>query len=528
MVLVTASEMKEMDRRTIEAFGLPGRVLMENAGRGATRFFLDTFTDLRGKTVAVMAGRGNNGGDGFVMARTLAQQGIRVVVYLLAESDHVCGDAAANLALLAPLKVPVVEMPTPEAFARHRTAMAHAHVWIDAILGTGLNTDVRDYFKMAIDFLNDANRPIFAVDIPSGLHADTGKPCGTAVRAVATATFAFAKIGHCLLPGAAHTGKLDIVDIGIPPHIVAAVAPPHALITRDQVRGMIRPRPTDAHKGATGHALVVAGAPGKTGAAAMAAMAALRAGAGLVTLGIPASLEPIMETRILEAMTEALPEEDGRLTETSTDRVIALLAAKQCLALGPGIGTAAGTKAMVTNLVRTCPVPMVIDADGLNCLAGQTAVLKAARAPAILTPHPGEMARLMGISTQQVQNDRIGSARTFARAHGVFLVLKGAMTVVAHPDGSVRINPTGNAGMATGGMGDVLTGLIAGFIAQGLTPEEAAAAGVFLHGQAADTLARTVAPRGYLASEVMDAIPGEMANLCAQNPKPDKWGMRAR
>ncbi|MBI9086665.1 MAG: NAD(P)H-hydrate dehydratase [Desulfobacterales bacterium] len=524
MILVTASEMQEMDRRTIEEFGLPGRVLMENAGRGATRFFLDTFTDLTGKTVAVMAGRGNNGGDGFVMARTLAQQGVRVVVYLLAESGHVRGDAAANLALLAPLKVPVVEMPTPETFARHRTAMAHAHVWIDAILGTGLNTDVREYFKEVIDFLNDANRPVFSVDVPSGLHADTGKPCGAAIRAVATATFAFAKIGHRLLPGAAHTGKLNIVDIGIPPHIAAAVAPAHALITEDHVRGMIHPRPTDAHKGTTGHVLVVAGAPGKTGAAAMAAMAALRAGAGLVTLGIPASLEPIVEARVLEAMTEALPEEDGRLTEASMDRVLSLLEAKQCLALGPGIGTAAGTKTMVTQLVSDCPVPLVIDADGLNCLAGRTEILRAARAPVILTPHPGEMARLMGISTQQVQNDRIGCARTFARTHGVWLVLKGAMTVVAHPDGSVRINPTGNAGMAAGGMGDVLTGLIAGLIAQGLTPGEASETGVFLHGRAADTLARTVAPRGYLASEVMNAIPGELAALHSRKNREFKQG----
>ena len=513
MILVTASEMQKMDRRTIEVFGIPGRVLMENAGRGATRFFLDTFSDLTAKTVAVMAGRGNNGGDGFVMARYLAQKGVRVVVYLLARSSQVRGDAAANLALLAPLKIPVVEVPDPEDFARHRTAMAHAHLWVDAMLGTGLNTDVRGYYKTVIDFLNDTHRPVFAVDIPSGLHADTGKPCGTAVRAVATATFAFAKVGHLLLPGATHTGQLKVIDIGIPPHIAAAVTPAHALITRDRVGNTLRPRPQEAHKGTTGHVLVVAGAPGKTGAAAMTAMAALRAGTGLVTLGIPASLEPILETRVLEAMTEALPEEDGRLTEASTHRVLALLAAKQCLALGPGIGTGAATKTMVKRLVSACSVPLVIDADGLNCLAGQTEALKTAPAPVVLTPHPGEMARLVGKSTDEVQNDRIGCARAFALAHGVCLVLKGARTVVAHPDGSVRINPTGNAGMATGGMGDVLTGLIAGLIAQGLTPAEAADTGVFLHGAAADTLARVAGPRGYLASEVMDGIPGEIAAL---------------
>lgn len=515
MILVTASEMQEMDRRTIEEFGIPGRVLMENAGRGATDFFRKTFPEASGSTVAVLAGRGNNGGDGFVMARYLARHGMRVKVYLLSEAGRVGGDAAANLALLGPLKIPVVEVPDEAAFAAQKTAMAHAHVWIDALLGTGLNADVHGFYRNAIDFLNASEKPVFSVDIPSGLHADTGRPCGIAVRARATATFAFAKIGHYLLPGADQTGTLQVVDIGIPAHIAEAVAPAHGLLTEDRVRRRLPRRPVDAHKGATGHLLVAAGAAGKTGAAAMTAMAALRAGAGLVTLGVPAGLNPILEAQVLEAMTEPLPEENGVLTDTCAERILALLAGKRCLALGPGIGTADGTRRLVDRLVRSAGVAMVIDADGLNCLAKNTGALAAAQAPVILTPHPGEMARLSGRPTAEIQMDRVGTARAFARRHGVHLVLKGARTVVAHPDGAVRINPTGNAGMAVGGMGDVLTGLIAGFAAQGLSPQAAIEAGVYLHGAAADGLARAVGPIGYLASEVMDAIPAQMASLLA-------------
>ena len=412
--------------------------------------------------------------------------------------------------------IPVVEVPDEAALAAQKTAMAHAHFWIDAALGTGLNADVRGAYRTAIEFLNACEKPVFAVDIPSGLHADSGRPCGIAVNAAATATFAFAKVGHHLFPGADHTGILKIVDIGIPGHIAEAVGPAHTLITEARARRLLPRRPADAHKGTTGHLLVAAGATGKTGAAAMTAMAALRAGAGLVTLGVPAGLNPVLETRVLEAMTEPLPEEDGVLTDSCTERILALLAGKRCLALGPGIGTADGTRRLVDRLVRNAPVAMVIDADALNCLAENTGALAAARAPVILTPHPGEMARLSGQATADIQKDRVGIARDFARRHGVHLVLKGARTVVAHPDGSVRINPTGNAGMAAGGMGDVLTGLIAGFAAQGLSPQAAAEAGVYLHGAAADALACTVGPAGYLASEVMDAIPAQMAPLLAQ------------
>ncbi len=514
MYLVTADEMQEMDRRTIESFGIPGRILMENAGRGATRFFLEYFKDIEHKRIGVIAGRGNNGGDGFVMARYLAQKGIRVTVYLLTESQTVAGDAAANLSLLFPLLIPVIEMPDLESFSSHKTEMRHEAIWIDAILGTGLRSDVKGFFKDVIDFLNQLNRPVFAVDIPSGLNSDTGRPCGTCIRADATATFAFGKTGHFILPGAEYTGALKIIDIGIPSYIAESVKPRQSLLTPDLIHSVFQARSLDTHKGHTGHLLVIAGSPGKTGAAAMTAMSAMRAGAGLVTLGIPASLNPILETQVTEAMTEPLPEtKESVLGEASFNRIMALLSDKRCLAIGPGIGIDPETKSLVHRLLKECNKPMVIDADGLNCIIGCTDILKTFDKPAVLTPHPGEMARLIGITATDVQKDRIRCARDFAQSFNVHVVLKGARTVVAHPNGTVFINPTGNPGMASGGMGDVLTGIIAGFIAQNHPPELAAHAGVYLHGAAADALSKNKGPFGYLATDVVNALPEAIRTL---------------
>ena len=514
MILVTANEMQQMDQRTIESFGIPGRVLMENAGRGATRFFFEQFSDLKNKRVNVIAGRGNNGGDGFVIARYLAHSGISVKVYLLAAANQVKGDAAANLKLLKPLEIPVIEIPVENSFSAHKHAMMDSDIWIDAILGTGLKSEVKGFFRTVIDFINGLKRPVFAVDIPSGLNSDTGQPCGTCIRARATATFGFAKTGLIVYPGKEFSGELEIVDIGIPPHIAASVGPRQFLLTRDRIKSDLNPRAADAHKGSTGHLLVIAGSRGKTGAASMTSISALRAGAGLVTLGIGKSLNPILEAQMLEAMTAPLPDiREGALGDAAFDAIQELMTGKRGLAIGPGLGQAAGTKKLVRKIIKECQIPMVIDADGLNNLAGQVQILKNARAPIVLTPHPGEMARLLDTTVGSIQQDRISSARNAAIDLNVHIVLKGARTVIAHPDGRVFINPTGNAGMASGGMGDVLTGVIAGFMAQGYAPETAAHTGTYLHGAAADHLAESVGPYGYLAGEVMNAIPGEIKKI---------------
>jgi len=506
--------MQQIDRRTIEDFGIPGMVLMENAGRGATRFFLEQFPDLKNQRVGVIAGRGNNGGDGFVIARYLKQKGIQVYVYLLAGSSKVQGDAAANLRFLQQLDIPLFEVPDEASFSRIKSDLAGLDVWIDALLGTGLKSDVKGYFRTVIEYINDLNKPVFAVDIPSGLNSDTGQPCGACIRARATATFAFAKIGHMVYPGADFTGALKIVDIGIPPPIVEAVHPGQFLITARLIRSYLTPRAADAHKGRTGHLLVIAGSTGKTGAAAMTSISALRAGAGLVTLGIAESLNPILETGMLEAMTAPLPESRaGVIAESAVDAINKLMPGKKCLAVGPGLGQEPETGELVRKIIKDSKIPVVVDADGINHLAGRVEILQKAKASVIITPHPGEMARLLDAEVSTVQNDRVKCAREFASGFNVHVVLKGARTVIAHPDGRVFINPSGNAGMASGGMGDVLTGIIAGMLVQGLSPETAAQAGTYLHGAAADTLAETIGPCGFLAGDVMNAIPGEIKKI---------------
>jgi hydroxyethylthiazole kinase-like uncharacterized protein yjeF len=525
MILVTAGEMQEMDRQTIETHGIPGLELMEKAGRGATRVLLDQFGDHLKAGVGIICGKGNNGGDGFVIARCLAEKGIDVSVYLLAKTAALKGDAATNRERLVPLDIGVVEIPDEDTFSKIKPSLSDHGLLVDAILGTGLTSDVRGLFKTVINFINTLNArnssgiAVFAVDIPSGLNADTGQPCGTCIRAQGTATFGLAKIGHFTYPGAEYTGSLEIIDIGIPGAVVQAVGPKQYLLTSTQIRNYLQPRCADTHKGQTGHLLVIAGSRGKTGAAAMTAMSAMRAGAGLVTLGIAESLNPILETQVLEVMTAPLPQsQNGALGTSAFENIKKMEAGKTCLAIGPGIGQAGETQSLVKKIISQSRIPVVIDADGLNNIAGQTQVLKSLKTPVVLTPHPGEMARLMDVTAAEVQQNRLQCARDFATNFKVHLVLKGAATVIAHPDGRAYINPTGNPGMASGGMGDVLTGVLAGFITQGFTPEAAAHAAVYLHGAAADTLAKTIGPIGYLAGEVMNAIPGEIKKILETNP----------
>ena len=491
-------------------------------GEGQPNFFLKPYTGIIPAMWGLPPGVATMVETALSWPRYLHQKGIPTTVFLLSERDRIKGDAAANLGLLDAMGVPVVELTDIADFDAHKALITGQRTWIDAILGTGLSSDVRGYFRAAIDFINRQGRPVFAVDIASGLNADTGQVCGTCIQAAATATFGFAKVGHLCFPGRTLTGHLKVIEIGIPPHVAVEVGCRQHLITPGSLKNRFPNRSATAHKGQTGHLLVLAGSPGKTGAAAMAAGAAMRAGAGLVTLGIPKSLNPLLETMVTEAMTVGLPETaDGALDETAWETIVSLLKDKRCLAMGPGTGTHRSTGRLMGRLVRESRVPIIIDADGLNLIASDPAILANRQSPIVLTPHPGEMARLSGCSTADIQNDRIGHARSFARRHGVHLVLKGAATIVAQPDGIVFVNATGNPGMASGGMGDVLTGLIAGLITQGMEVSAAARAGVLLHGSAADRIAAQRAPVGYLATEVMDAIPQALGDrLCADDNLP--------
>jgi len=514
MYLVTADEMRQIDIQTTESFGLPSRILMENAGRGASEVLLQRFVDIKQTKIAIAAGKGNNGGDGFVMARYLAEKSLPVRVYLLTKRDAITGDAAANLYLLQKLNIPVIEILDKRDMNKYKIEMRHQTLWVDAILGTGLTSNVRGIYRDFIEFLNNSGKPILSVDIPSGLNADTGQPCDICVQAHITVTFGFAKCGHHLYPGVTYTGPLEVIDIGIPQYVADKTEPKQYLLSSDMIGDYWINRAPDAHKGTTGHLLVIAGSTGKTGAAVMTTIAAMRIGSGLVTLGIPRSLNPTLEVQILEAMTCPLPETvNGQLDESSFDIIMDLLIDKKCLAIGPGIGMGDGTYHLFGRIIKESSCPVIIDADGLNHLSGQKDLLKSLKVPVILTPHPGEMSKLTGRSVKDIQKDRIGCARSFAQAYHAYIVLKGARTIIAHPDGSVYINPTGNSGMASGGMGDVLTGLIAGLVTQGYQPEPAIHMAVFLHGMAADTLAENLGPVGFLASDVMNRIPKEINRI---------------
>ncbi len=510
MYIVTASEMQQMDKSTID-FGLPGRVLMENAGCGAAQILLERFCANSIKKVGILAGRGNNGGDGFVIARRLAQKGIDVNVYLLAKASLVKGDALENLKLLYPLEIPVFEITERKSFIANQIIMRDRDIWVDAIFGTGLKSNIDGNIKDVISFINSLEKPVFAVDISSGIDSDTGQIHGECIRADVTATFGYAKIGHYIYPGAEYSGEIEIVDIGIPNIIADKIAPKQSLLKHERICSILKPRRKDAHKGSTGHVLVIGGSPGKTGAAAMTALAAMRAGAGLVTLGVPKSLHNVIESSTLEVMSCPLVENsEGFLSESSFDAVMHNVTGKKCLAIGPGIGTDPSTKKLIIRLLCEIELPVVLDADGLNLLAGETNELKKLKSPAVLTPHPGEMSRLTGKTVLQIQNNRVACAREFAAEYNVHLVLKGAGTVIAHPDGSVFINSTGNSGMASGGMGDILTGIIAGFIAQNYSAEDAVKLGVYLHGAAGDDLSESMGPFGFLASDMLKILPAQI------------------
>jgi NAD(P)H-hydrate epimerase len=388
---------------------------------------------------------------------------------------------------------------------------------VDAIFGTGLNAPVEGIPASAITLMNASARPIVSVDLPSGLDADTGKVWGTAVSATLTVTLARPKRGLYLGEGPNHAGTIRVGDIGIAPDLIAAAKIPLILLDCGGIRTILPTRTRAAHKGTFGHVGIIAGSVGKTGAAAMAAMAALRTGAGLVTVALPRSLSDVLEAKLLEAMTFPVPETENRgLSKKALDPLLSFAADRTAIALGPGIGTEPETQTLVRDLLGYMTRPLVLDADGLNAVAGHLEILGRAHAPFILTPHPGEMARLMDCSTANVQQDRLGTASRLAQEQKVYVVLKGAGTIVAGPDGRLAVNPTGNPGMATAGTGDVLSGMIAGLLAQGLSPWEAACAGVYLHGLAGDLAASEHGEAGLIAGDVIRAIPRAI-HQCNEN-----------
>lgn len=505
MKVVTAQTMQEIDQQSISAYGIPGLTLMENAGRGCVDEIIAQF-GTTGRAL-IIAGKGNNGGDGYVIARLLGQLGWAVKVYVVAGRDKIGGDAAINLE-----KLPgdMVEY-CPDAgqlSALFKENITQTDVIVDALLGTGLQNDISGVFMEAVTLMNASGRPVVSVDIPSGIHGTSGNVLGAAVHASTTITFALAKLGHVLYPGAEFTGRLKIIDIGIPPQLMET-AHGFEFLDEQSVCHQLRRRNRQAHKGQCGHCLIIAGSSGKTGAAALCANSAVRAGSGLATLAVAESLHHILEIKTTEVMTVALPDTGyGYLGDAAFPAIEKLLVGKDAVAIGPGLGIRTQTTSLVQNIVEAVSVPLVVDADGLNALAEDIGVLRRKKsATTILTPHPGEMARLLGTSVPDVETVRITVARDFAREFRVYLILKGARTIIASPDGMVAINGSGNPGMASGGMGDVLTGIITSLLGQGYNGWEACRLGVFIHGYAADLVVEDKGEIGICASDVQEMLP---------------------
>lgn len=514
MKIVDSATMRGLDETAIKKYGIPGLALMENAGMGVAHIIEREFGNLKGKGVSIFAGKGNNGGDGFVAARHLCNRGFKAAVYLLAKKTDVKGDAKTNLNIWEKMSGETRTIVSAKDIEKHKSAIRHSALIVDAILGTGLSSEVKGIHKGMIDFINSLNKPVVAVDVPSGLDASNGRVLGSCVKAMVTATMAIPKIGLCVYPGADYAGRIEVVDIGIPQQLLESEKIRWNILESGSIKKTLKPRQANSHKGSFGHVFVLAGSTGKTGAAAFASLGAMSGGAGLVTLGIPKSLNPIMARKLTEVMTMPLPESiPGVFGYEAFDEIAKFIKDKEVVALGPGLTTHESVRKLVLSIVRQSPIPLVIDADGINCLTGNTAVLKRAKAQIVITPHPGEMARLVGMTTKDVQADRIGIASRFAKTHKVIVALKGVRTIIAEPSGRIFINPTGNPGMATAGTGDVLAGMIGGFIAQGYNTLDAANTAVYLHGLAGDEVAKKRGEIGMMATDILNILPQVINSL---------------
>ncbi|MCX7965418.1 MAG: NAD(P)H-hydrate dehydratase [Syntrophorhabdaceae bacterium] len=504
MVVLSPERMAEYDRYAIENWGIPSTVLMENAGRGAYRFIKELYLTKKSRIV-IFCGRGNNGGDGFVIGRYAIRDGHDVRVFLLAEKDTLKGDAAINMRLFESSGGHIIELK--EYTDKIKMAIKHADIVVDAIFGTGLSKIVSGIEKAVIEDINNFSKKVISVDIPSGIDGKTGKILGAAVMAHHTFTFAYPKLGHFIYPGAHHTGKLTVIDISIPDFIEQKIGIDGHIVDGDMIRSFFRHRLPWSHKGTYGHAAVIAGSPGKTGAAHMASQAALKIGAGLVTLLIPASLNNIMEVKLTEVMT--YPVEDGGsgfFTDLSYKQVMNFIEDKDVIIMGPGISQNPETSEFARKVFLKTDKPFVIDADGINAFVGYLDLIKGSGRKVVFTPHPGELARLLGGTPKEINENRMEKGREFVEKTGAYLVLKGANTMIFTPEGEIYINPTGNPGLAKGGSGDILTGFIGGLISQGYTLKEASIFGVYIHGYIADTWVGSHSDMVLFACDLLDGL----------------------
>jgi NAD(P)H-hydrate epimerase len=518
MRILSADEMRQVDRRAIEEIGIPSLVLMENAAVGVADALGERFP--QAAAVTVFCGPGNNGGDGLALARHLEARGYRYRVFLVCRKPP-RGDAATQLEILERSAIEVETVGPESDLAPVLAAGRASDLVVDALFGTGLTRALEGHYGELVKGLDRLPVKKLAVDLPSGLDGSRPQPPGPHLTADLTVTFAAPKIAHVLPPAAEAVGELVVTDLGIPPHLVAEAPGDLHLLTGDELAATLAVPEPGAHKGDFGHVLLVAGSPGKAGAAILGARSAVRGGAGLVTAAVPRPILQTVDGGSLESMTLPLAAgPDGGLAAEAAAEALQAAAGKQAVAIGPGLGTAPATAGAVRRLLAELAVPAVVDADALNALAGHLGELRDRPAATVLTPHPGEMGRLLGIPTREVQADRLQAARRAADESGAVVVLKGYRTVVADPEGGVYVNPTGNAGMATGGSGDVLTGLLAALVGQGYEPLVASQLAVYLHGLAGDVAAETLAPETLRAGDLVAALPAAFDRLRAGGRAP--------
>lgn len=535
MKILTSAQMREVDRLSTEKYGIPSLILMENAGAQVFTALKNNYPDLSSHEVAIFCGKGNNGGDGFVVARQLVKDGIFPDVYLFAHKQEVKADARVNLETLDHMQVPIIKVTELKQWQEIVRGLNRYHVLVDGLLGTGITKPVSGLYEAVIKAVNEIeNLTVVSIDIPSGISADSEDLIGEAIRADITVTFTAPKIAHVLGEASQYIGELIVAPIGSPKELLESDQYYLNLITTAAVARQIPKRRFDSHKGTYGHILVVSGSKGKSGAAAMTGMAALRMGAGLVTVATAKSAQSVLASHGVELMTEGLEEtEQGTVSERALDRALALLENKDVLAIGPGLTTHPSTVRFVQELVRKSPVPVALDADGINAFAGHAELLRnESDRPITITPHPGEMARLLNTSVSDVQAHRMGAARDFAIKNRLRVVLKGYRTLVADPKGQIYVNFTGNPGMATGGSGDVLTGMIASLlVSRGADTSSskdytaAVSAAVYLHGLAGDLAARCLGEESLIASDLLKFLPEAICDIQGETTKkPSRHG----
>ncbi len=502
--------MQSIDRRAIGGMKIPGLTLMENAGKKVAEEILERF-DLSGKLAIVVCGKGNNGGDGFVTARHLHQKGVRIKLFLTGSRESVKGDALVNLELAEKAELTIHPVADPAAFS----IPSDTSLIVDAIFGTGFSGDIKAPYDEIIRKLNASRAPIVAVDAPSGLDGASGQVAAPTVKAGLTVTFGLPKLGQIVYPGKSYCGQLVVADIGFPEKAINEEKIGLNMLMADEAARMLPFRAPDANKGDFGKLFVLAGSKGYTGAAAMTAESGLRAGTGLVILGFPESFDDVFEAKLTEVIKHPLPEVRNRrcLALRGLGEIREMVKWADALAVGPGIGTYHETRDLIFRLVSKLDKPAVFDADALNNLAKDIGQLKGHPAPLVISPHPGEMSRLTGKTISEIQKDRINTALAFAQENNLVCIIKGGPSVIAAPSGQAWINPTGNEGMATAGSGDVLTGIIGGFLAQGMLDIDSAVLGCYVHGLAGDLARDEFGSRGMIAGDIMRMLPEALMQL---------------